>query len=213
MKARREEAECSTRHGGDFQDAVGAIIEADAQRQGDIYLEVGDTAGKISRCKVGDHVVTLGPESAAPGANIVCESKAVRSVVLSAALAEIQQARENRDAQVGVFVVFPPLSPPATVEPLKRVHGNDIVVVWNQDDPLHRCFSWVRPCPWHWAIAVRRGHLRPAEAAANFDELDAAVLKISQDAAALNDVVTWANTIQSNGREDAWIASTKSAMI
>ena len=133
MKARRQEADRSTRHGGEFQDAVGALLQTDSQRLGDVFEDVGDTAGKVSRCKIGDHVITLSAESAAPGARIVGEAKADKSYDLRRALGEIQQARENRDAQVGIFV-FSSATAPADLEPLKR-YGNDIVVVWNQDDP------------------------------------------------------------------------------
>jgi hypothetical protein len=197
MKARREESERSTRHGGEFQDAVGEVVQADAQRHGDIFVEVGDTAGKISRCKVGDHIVTLGPDSAAAGANIVCEAKADQSVNLQDALAEIKQARENRAAQVGVFI-FSAAVAPAGLDPLKR-YENDIIVVWTQDDPASDIFlkcalSVAR------ALAVRQAKAC-AEATANFEELDAAIQKVAKDATDLNDVVTWANTIQSNGKK------------
>jgi hypothetical protein len=124
MKARREEADRSTRHGGEFQDAVGAVVQADAQRLGDIFTDVGDTTGRISRCKVGDHVVTLGPESAAPEVRIVCEAKAAQGYDVKSALAELQTARENREAQVGIFV-FSTTVAPEGMEPLKR-YGNDI---------------------------------------------------------------------------------------
>jgi hypothetical protein len=199
MKARREEADRSTRHGGEFQDAVGMVMAADALRMGDIFTDVGDTSGRISRCKVGDHVITLGPESAAPAANIVCEAKADRACDLKSALAEMQTARENRDAQIGIFV-FSSATAPAGLEPLKRF-GSDIVVVWNQDDPttdiLLKCaLSLAR------ALAVREARAS-AEAEANFDEIDAAVLKLGRDAVALTEVTTWANTVQSSGKKIA----------
>lgn len=199
MKARREEADRSTRHGGDFQDAVGMIVSADTQRMGDIFADVGDTSGRISRCKVGDHLITLGPESAAPNASIICEAKADRSYDLKAALAELQTARENRCAQIGIFV-FSAATAPEGLEPLKRF-GSDIVVVWNQDDPttdiLLKCaLSLAR------ALAVREARAS-AEAVANFDQIDAAVVKLGRDAVALNEVTTWANTVQSSGKKIA----------
>ena len=199
MKARREEADRSTRHGGEFQDAVGAVVQADAQRFGDVFTDVGDTSGSKSRCKVGDHVIALSPECAAPGARIVCEAKADRSYDLNAALAEMQTARENRDAQIGIFV-FSATTAPAGLEPLKR-YGSDIVVVWNQDDPttdiLLKCALSIAR-----ALAVREARAS-AEAEANFDEIDAAVSKIGHNAVALNEVTTWANTVQSSGKKIA----------
>lgn len=199
MKARREEADRSTRHGGEFQDGVGVVIQADAQRLGDIFTDVSDNSGCISRCKVGDHVITLGPESAAPDVRIVCEAKAARGYDVKSALAELQTARENRDAQVGIFV-FSAATAPEGIESLKR-YGNDIMVVWNQDDPatdiLLKCAMSVAR-----ALAVREARAS-AEAEANFDEIDAAVTKLGRDAVALGEVTTWANTIQSSGKKIA----------
>lgn len=199
MKARREEAAQSTRHGGEFQDAVGEVLRAEAERFGDIFEDVGNTSGSISRCKVGDHVVTLGPESAAPDVRIVCEAKANKSYDLKSALAEAQTARDNRGAQIALFV-FSTNCAPAGLEPLKRL-GSDIVVVWDQDDPatdiyLKAALSVAR------ALAVRQERAT-AEAEADFDEIEAAVTKIAKDAAALQEVVTFANTVQSSGRKIA----------
>ncbi|MEI7687154.1 MAG: hypothetical protein WCL32_19215, partial [Planctomycetota bacterium] len=133
FKVRKEEAARSTRHGGEFEEAVGSLLEADAQKAGDIVEATGNTTGAIGYCKVGDHVITLGAESAAPGAKIVVESKEDRSYDLAAALVEIEQARKNRESQVGVFVFSKATAPP-NLEPFSR-HGKLIVVVWDRDDP------------------------------------------------------------------------------
>jgi hypothetical protein len=52
------------------------------------------------------------------------------------------------------------------------------------------------------AIAIREAQAS-AEAEANFDEIDAAVAKLGRDAIALNEVTTWANTVQSSGKKIA----------
>lgn len=199
MKARREEADRSTRHGGDFQDAVGSVLQSEAQRLGDVFECVGDTSGTISRCKVGDHLITLGPESAAPEARLVCEAKADKSCTLKAALAEIQTARQNRDAQIGIFV-FSASTAPDGLEPLKRF-GTDLVAVWDQDDPatdiyLKGALSIAR------ALAVRRERAS-VQAEADFSEIEDAVTKIAKDAAMLHEVVTFANTVQNSGKKIA----------
>ena len=128
---------------------------------------------------------------------IVGEAKADKSYDLRQALAEIQQARENRKAQVGIFV-FSAATAPADLEPLKR-YGRDIVVVWDRDDPtsdlLLKCALSVAR-----ALAVREARAS-AEAEANFDDIEAAVTKISRDAVALSEVTTWANTVQNNGKK------------
>ena len=96
LKARRTEAARSTTHGLDFQQVVGSFVEQQAQRLGDLYEATNDSAGRIARCKVGDFLVTLGPDSAAPESCIVFEAKQDRSYTQKDALTELQKARENR---------------------------------------------------------------------------------------------------------------------
>lgn len=199
MKARREEAAQSTRHGAEFQDAVGDVLRVEAERLGDVFEDVGNTSGNISRCKVGDHVVTLGPESAAPNVRIVSEAKADKSYDLKSALNEAQQARDNRGAQIALFI-FSAKCAPVGLEPLKRI-GSDIVCVWDQDDShtdvyLKAALSVAR------ALAVRQERASE-EAEADFDEIESAITKLAKDAASLHEVVTFANTVQSSGRKIA----------
>ena len=52
------------------------------------------------------------------------------------------------------------------------------------------------------ALAVREVRAS-AEAEANFEELEAAIAKVGRDAAALTEVTTWANTVQSSGKKIA----------
>jgi len=132
LKARRAEAARSTTHGVDFQQVVRSFVEHQAQRYGDLFEPTNDSAGVISRCKIGDFVTTLGSESAAPGERIVFEAKEDRSCTQKSALLELQKARENRGAQVGVFV-FSRQSAPEGMESLSR-WGNDILAIWDAND-------------------------------------------------------------------------------
>ncbi len=66
MAARREEAQRSTQHGLAFEDAVCSYLEHHAQQSGDVAARTGHTTGLIKNCKVGDCVIELGPDSAAP---------------------------------------------------------------------------------------------------------------------------------------------------
>lgn len=74
----------------------------------------------------------LGPDSAAPGVRIVWEAKEDKRFDLSHALEEIDEARRNRQAQIGVFV-FSKRTAPADLQPFGR-YGRDVVVVWHADD-------------------------------------------------------------------------------
>src|SRR5688572_16547084 len=134
MQARKEEALKSTRHGLAFEQSVLAVVAERAQAAGDIVEHTGGTTGLIKNCKVGDAVVTLGPEHAAAGSRIVIEVKEHASYGLAHALAEIEQARKNRDAGVGVFV-FSKRTADWQIAPLGR-YGADVVLVWDCEDAL-----------------------------------------------------------------------------
>ena len=132
LKARKAEAARSTRHGNDFENCLFAVIQAEAQRCGDIAEFTKEKAGSISRCKVGDVVVSLGPDCAAPNARIVFEAKEDHSYQDRHALDELETGRKNREAQVGVFV-YSSKTAPAGIEPFRRL-GNSILIVWNVED-------------------------------------------------------------------------------
>lgn len=132
LKARKEEAARSTRHGIEFEECLFAVVQQEAQRCGDVAEFTKEKAGVISRCKVGDIVVSLGPDSAAPGAKVVFEAKEDQSYHDRDALDELETCRKNREAQVGVFV-YSSKTAPVGIEPFRRF-GNSILVVWDNDD-------------------------------------------------------------------------------
>ncbi len=131
FKVRREEAARSSLHGHTFEYAAGEVLQLEAQRVGDICERLSGTPGREGR-KVGDYVLTLGPESAAPGVRIVCECKADKGYTEPKALEELALARKNREAQVGVFIA----ARESAIEgfaPIRRI-GMDLLVVWDPDD-------------------------------------------------------------------------------
>ena len=71
----RQEIEQSTRHGKLFEEAMFEFVAREAQHAGDVATPIGNATGLIKNCKVGDCVVELGPDSAAPGSKIVIEAK------------------------------------------------------------------------------------------------------------------------------------------
>jgi len=74
FRARREEQARGPRRGTTFEDEAAAFLNHECNRVGDICERVGTTIGRTG--KVGDLVVALGPDSAAPGARIVVEDRA-----------------------------------------------------------------------------------------------------------------------------------------
>lgn len=194
MRARKAAEAVSTTHGHDFQQAGFEILQDLATRGGDIAEDTGSSTGLIPRSKVGDAVITLGADNAAAGARIAVEFKEDASYTLKATLDEIDIARKNRDAGVGLFV-HSRRTAPAGLETLAR-HGNDIVVVWDTDDEasdayLRAGFMAAK------ALAVR-ARLENAERAADFQAIDKSLHEIQRQVAHLEQIKTWTTTIKNN---------------
>jgi len=79
-------------------------------------------------------VLRFTTESAFAGAALGVEAKDDGSCTTSKALAEIDVARSNRSAEVGLFVMSKSHAPESF--PLLSRHGNDILVVWDAEDEL-----------------------------------------------------------------------------
>ncbi len=196
LVARREAELRSTSHGATFQNAVYAFIDENAQRRGDVAEDASDRTGLIKNCKVGDAVITLGPDCAAAGARIVIEAKEEARFTLRMAQDEIEQARKNRDAQLGVFV-FSRRTAPA-MEPLAR-YGADVFVAWDAEDPATDAFLKA-------ALEISRALCLRAQAAADrervdFTPIDRAILDIEKRVQNLDDVRKSAETIKSSSEK------------
>ena len=197
LKGRREAEAKTTLHGFVFEDALGAFLQDEAQRAGDVFESTGAQTGTIKNSKVGDFVVELGPDSAAAGAKIVWEAKESAAVDLKKAREEIDVARKNRGAQLGVFV-FSKMTAPEGLAPFAR-YGNDLVVVWDAEDPassviLRAAASVAR------ALAVR-DRVQGAEAAEALAALDCATRAVEKQVGYLEDVVTSAQTIEKGAQK------------
>jgi hypothetical protein len=195
MQARREEAAKSTQHGHTFEDQLGLVLAAESQRFNDPHEATGTTTGAIKNCKMGDFVTELGPDSAAPGARIVWEAKDDKSYDLKRALAEMDEARKNRQAQVGVFV-FARTSAPDGLQPFAR-YGNDLVITWDPDDVASDLFikaalSVAR------ALVIRESH-ESVEAEQAVTAIEFATRAIEKQLDHLEHIKTWAETVRSNG--------------
>jgi len=197
MAVRRAEAERSTRHGVEFEEAVFQQVQKESQQVNDEAEATGNTTGLIKHCKVGDVVVKLGPESAAPNARVVVEVKQQEGYTLAEARAEIEQARKNRQAEVGLFVFSRRTAPPG-LEPLLR-YGQDVFVIWDVDDVASDLFlktglTLAR------ALCVR-SHVQREAQAADFTTIDAAILEIEKRVTGFEEIERWTETIQSNGEK------------
>jgi hypothetical protein len=193
----REEAERSTRHGLAFEDAMCEFIIRQSQYAGDVATPTGHTTGLIKNCRVGDCLVELGPDSAAPGALIAVEAKEKDSYSLAQARQEIETARKNRGADWGVFVFSRKTAPP-NLEPFAR-YGNDFIVVWDAEDTSTDVFLKAG------IIAARalcfRTERQSAAQQIDFETIDKAILEIEKRAGNLDDVRKSAETIKSSSEK------------
>ena len=210
MSARKQEADKSTRHGLDFEDALFEFVQVAAHQAGDVATHTGHTTGLIKSCKVGDCIVELGPDSAAAGARIVLEAKENASYQLAKAREEMHTARKNRGGQIGVFV-FSAKTAPAGLESLARF-GDDICVVWDAEDSstdvyLKAALTLAK------ALCVRTGQARAAAEHLDFAAMDAAILDIEKRAGMLDDIHKSAQAIGNHADKIvSRVTSTRRAM-
>ena len=196
LQVRKEEQSRSPQHGVAFEDAVAQLLGREAQRLGDIFERTGATTGVLPRSKKGDFVVEMGPESAAPGGKVVVEAKD-KPMSLPEALKELDEAKRNREAQLGVFV-YGTGAAPQDMEPLLR-YGNDLVVTWDVDDPasdvyLKAALSVAR------ALIVRE-EARGAESTADLAALDNAIASVVKALGGAEKIRGWAKTIGDRARD------------
>jgi hypothetical protein len=196
MQARKQAEERGTVHGEVFEEQLGSWLAAEAQRYGDVHEPTGATVGAVPRSKVGDHVVALSGESAAPGARIVWEAKQDQGYTLKKALEELDEARRNRTAQMGMFV-FSRRVAPAGLSDFQR-HGPDFVLVWDPEDRatdlvLRAAYSAAR------ALAIREAAGEESHEVAA--EIEKAIRAVEKRIEHLVSIKTWAETIESNSRK------------
>jgi len=197
MKARKQESLASTRHGKEFEIAAYDVITVECQKAGDIPEQTGDRPGMIKHCKVGDCVITLGPDCEASGARIVCEMKQDASYDLRRALDDLGIALTNRGSDIGLFV-FSKRTAPAGLRPLAR-YGSNFVVVWDAEDESTDIFlsASLMVCK---AIALQ-GRGSKQDVLADFEAIEKAIREIERQAGFLDEIKTTSTTIKSGAEK------------
>ncbi len=195
LRAVRGEREKTTAGGVDFESSLCALLAAESARLGDQFEAVGAMPGEIPRSKKGDAVITLGAETAAAGRRIVFEAKR-EAKTLPKAREELAEARKNRCADIGIFV-FAAASAEG-IEPFSR-HGEDLVVVWNPEDPasniyIQAAISVAR------ALVVRK-KVEQESSRIDLSPVDAAVEVLSKSAESIGEIANWANLASANSRK------------
>lgn len=197
MQARKDERRTGVQHGKDFESAAYALIETTCVNASDIVELVANHTGRIRNCKVGDAVITLGPDAAAAGIRIVCEMKEDSSYRLPKVIEELGQARENRHAQVGLFI-WSRRTAPSGLMPLAR-YGADVVVLWDAEDETTDVYLQAGLMVAK-AIAMSARHPKQ-EIEADFDALDRAILEVQRQAGYLDEITTSSGTIKSGAEK------------
>jgi hypothetical protein len=192
MVARKEEADRSTRHGLEFEDAVGELLGHHCKQAGDILSPTGTTTGLIKNCKIGDFVIQMGPDSAAPEAKIVVEAKEKADYSLTGARAEIETGRKNREASVGLFI-FSSRTAPQGLDGVAR-YGDDVFVVWDAEDAASDLFLKVG-LTLAKALCLRAGRQSKTQAA-DFEAIVAAVLEVEKQTQSLDEITRSSDTIR-----------------
>lgn len=120
------------------------------------------------------------------------EVKEDSSYTLASARTEIEIARKNRNASVGLFL-FSEKTAPEGMDSLVR-HGEDIFAVWDADkiesDVILRAGLSLAK-----ALCVRQQRERNAEEG-DWDDMNAAILAVEKEAGRLTNMKTWTETIQ-----------------
>jgi len=137
-RAKAEEVEAErergTAKGRTYEERVAEAVDAIACAQGDSAEAVGDVKGASG--KTGDVVVGLEGASGPERGRLVFEAKDSR-LSTPKAIAELDAAMRQRDADYAVLVVPGEDEVPAKLNPLREFNGDKLVVTFDpEDSPL-----------------------------------------------------------------------------
>lgn len=199
LRGAKKERAVSPSGGFDFEALAGDALR-ERMHSDEVFESVGETTGLVPRSKVGDHVQTLGSESLAPGAKIVFECKRADNYTFAKALEELSEAKRNRGAAVGVFLLAAsslrdnPKMQSEFQRSLTR-QGTDIVVVWDPEDRatdvnVDAAVTLAR------ALVVRDRASENAAAEVDWDIIDKSIHGIERQAQYLDDLNGWCGNIK-----------------
>jgi hypothetical protein len=116
---------------------------------------------------------------------------------LARSLSELGEARQNRQATVGLFV-HSRATAPAGLARFGR-YGNDVVVIWDAEDPASDVLlsAGLMVCK---ALASRKDAMSE-ELAADIADLDRAIREIERQAGYLDEIETSSQTIKSGAEK------------
>jgi hypothetical protein len=140
LQAEREKAEelesereRGTAKGRTYEERVAEAVDAIAGAQGDTAEAVGDLKGATG--KTGDVIVGIDAASGPERGRVVFEAKDSR-LSTPKAIAELDDALSQRDADYAVLVVPGEDEVPARLHPLREYNGDKLVVTFDPDDGM-----------------------------------------------------------------------------
>lgn len=191
LNTRRATEARTTAHGSEFEATLLRWLERRTHEAGDLFEMTANTPGAFKHSKVGDAVVELGPDHRAAGARIVFEAKESASTRLAGAREEIETARKNRGAEVGVFVLSSKSAPEGWER--FRAIGPDLFLLWDADDPASDVVL-------ESALAVARALCtrarRGAHSEVDFEAFERAVRAVEKQLEGIDEIRTSAGTIE-----------------
>jgi hypothetical protein len=126
-----EAEEAGTRKGRTFEEAVYEAIEQIALAQGDACESVGDVKGATG--KTGDVLVDVDGATGPSRGRIVFEAKNSK-LPRPKAMAELDEALAQRDADFAVMVVASEEKLPARTQPLREHNGDKMLVAYDPEE-------------------------------------------------------------------------------
>ena len=167
----------STAKGRPYEEAVSEAVDAIAVARGDDCDAVGDLLGVGGR--KGDVVVGVDGAAGPARARIVFEAKNAY-VPKNRAVAELEEAMAQRDAEYGVWVVPSDDLLPGKGPQLREVNGDKLFVVYDPEDGRALALE----------VAYALARARVLAARSGEDELDATALRaeVERALAAMDDV-------------------------
>ncbi len=130
-KGRAEEAVKGTSKGREFEDSLYEYLARTAGAMEDISENCAGAKGLVAYEKVGDYTVTLGETSRAPGKKIVFEAKKAANYNMKKTLDELDRAKRNRGAEIGIFLFCKGCEPLEAGDFYRT--GNDFIVTVDED--------------------------------------------------------------------------------
>lgn len=125
----KSESAKGTSQGRDFEDVISDYLMKVSENSNFSVEYVGNKNGKSGR--VGDFLLTFDESSAIPDYKIVVEAKNSDSYNLDKAKKELEQAKENREADIGIFI-FKKGKEPVVINDFYRV-GSDFFITLDDE--------------------------------------------------------------------------------